>query len=141
MGTTEKKDVSVKDAAEAFNELAVAGESKLTFDEAFSIMENTPDDVFQEVAGSEKIVFEEGMVYNLVAERIEQTTIKGDAAEVVHLRDKDGQTYVNWDAVLISSIKKVQLLPCFIRVTCRGTIKGAKGDYKDLSVKTFPANL
>jgi hypothetical protein len=42
--------------------------------------------------------------------------------------------------VLVTSCKKVQTLPCMVRVVTRKEIKAEKGKYLDMSVFTFPAS-
>lgn len=134
-----KTEASLKDAQETFNDLMVKGDAPLKFDEAFEMLDNAPDAVLVSVSQDYFTFEKKDTPVSFVVEKIGTTTMQGKEVEVVYLRTKDGQSYVNGDKVLVSSCKRLNQLPAWIKVTYTGDTKTSVGSYKNLTVKTFPA--
>jgi len=136
---TAKKDASLKDAQETFNALMLGQQTGVTYEQAFDMLADAPDAALKELS-SEYFKFDQvGKSYNFVAEGLDTFQDKdGKDVEVVKLRDRDGNTFVNGDKVLVSAVKKLTTVPAFIKVTYLRDAQSARGTYKELSVKTFP---
>lgn len=133
-----KEEISVEQAQEAFNQLATTGNAPVSFEEAFDILNGTPDAALTELAASYFSFDKVGQVEGFVVEGFNTMEKDGKKVEIVQLRNRDGESFVNGDKVLVSACKRLGQLPMFVKVTYRKDIKSDKGTYKDLSVKTFP---
>lgn len=132
------KKPTTQDAAETFNQLAVQGNAALTYDQAFEMMENADDKDLQALTSDYFAFDKPGQVVSFVVLGFDTATLQGKQVEVVKLADKEGKQSINGDKVLVSSCKRLSILPAYIRVTYVKDIKNATGTYKDLLVKTFP---
>lgn len=133
-----KKDATLEQAASAFNDLAVKGTAPLTYDEAFEMLDKTDDKLLESLA-TEYFTFDKiGQTESFVVEGLDVTSMQGKQVSIVKLRKKDGSSCVNADKVLVSSCERLKTLPAYIRVKYVGDKKSSVGEYKDLSVKTFP---
>lgn len=125
-------------AQQAFNDLAVSGESAVSFEQAFDMLENCNPEQLQELTQEYFSFDKPGQIISFVVEGFDTATIQAKPVEVVKLRSKDHAAFINGDKVLVSSCKRLKLLPAWIRVEYKGDIKNATGTYKNLIVKTFP---
>ncbi|HEX7904828.1 MAG TPA: hypothetical protein VF487_13210 [Chitinophagaceae bacterium] len=127
-------------AANAFNDLLVKGNSSLTYEEAFDLLDRT-DDKMLVTLGADYFKFETiGQVNTFVVLAMDKIELKGKEVDVVRLQDREGKVWIAGDSVLVSSCEKLKLLPAWIKVTYNGDKKNTQGTYKDLTVKTFPVN-
>lgn len=126
-------------AQDSLNELLNLGETKsgVTYDEAFAILEKADASKMTELT-SEYFNFEKPGTYNFVFEGMSTANIDGKTIDVVLLRDKEGKQLINGSAVLVNSLRKVTIMPTFVRVEYLGDEKAAKGSYKNLSVRVLP---
>jgi hypothetical protein len=132
------KKATTLDAAESFNALATTGDAPLTYDQAFEMMEKADDKELQALSSDYFTFSKIGEKVSFVVLGFDTATIQGKSVEVVKLADKDGKQYINGDKVLVSSSKRLQVLPAYIRVEYVKDVKTPVGTYKDLLVKTFP---
>lgn len=126
-------------AAEVFNKLATTGTAAMTYEQAFEMLENTPTKYLVSLS-QEYFKFPKIGVYSFIAEGLSHVEMQGKNIEVVKLRDKEGTAFINGDKVLVSAVKRLEVLPAFIRVDYTGDKKNATGSYKELEVTTFPVN-
>jgi hypothetical protein len=149
MGTKKKspdelQKFSGEQANETFNELITTGNSKagLSYEEAFEVMEKCPDEVLTSVGGAEYFSFDakdKGKTFGFICERTDGTaTIQDKTFDVVHIRGKAGDLFINGDKLLVKACKELKQLPVYIRVTYVDDVRNATGVYKKLDVKTFP---
>lgn len=135
-----KEKVSLEQAQNAFNQLATTGNAPVSFSEAFDLLDGAPEAALQELAASYYTFEKVGETVGFVVEGFTMMEKDGKQIEVAQLRNRDGESFINGDKVLVSACKRLGQLPMFIRVTYRKDIKSDKGTYKDLSVKTFPVS-
>jgi hypothetical protein len=133
-GPTEQQ---VQEAHEAMNAIATGRESKLTWQEAFDILEAAPDGALRTI-NANYLELELGSTYNMVFDGMDVATIQGEDREVVKLIDKDGNRYIHGSVVLVNACKRLTQIPTMIRIIVKDKkVKGKEGDYFDLTVKTF----
>jgi hypothetical protein len=132
-------NLTPENAQDSLNELLNLGESKsgITYAEGFEILEKADSAKMTELT-SEYFNFEKPGTYNFVFEGMSTANIDGKTVDVVLLRDKEGKQLINGNAVLVNSLRKVTILPTFVRVQYIGDEKSAKGSYKNLSVRVLP---
>lgn len=136
-----KQNNAAQDAAENTG-LEVAGKNQIEAAfERFEDVEKLESKDLIELSSS-YLKFEENKTYDLIATGF--TTFvdeKGEEKEAVGLINKDRESLINANAVLVSSLKKIgaENLPCFIRVVTAGKIKGANGTYQAMKVLRGPA--
>lgn len=135
-----KKEISLEEAQEAFNRLATTGNASVTFEEAFDLLDGANDNALQELAAGYFTFEKVGETTGFVVEGFDTFQKDGKTVEVVKLRNRNGESFVNGDKVLVSACKRLGWLPMFVKVHYRGDLKSDKGSYKDLSVKTFPVS-
>lgn len=130
-----KNNFTAEQAKDALNEIMLKGESSigLTYDQAFEILEKA-DSVKMKNLAVDYFNFEKPGIFNFVFEGMDKAEMENREIDVVMLRDKEGKLFINGNAVLVNSLKKVQQLPALVRVEYKGDVKSAKGTYKDLAV-------
>jgi hypothetical protein len=133
----------VEQAREAMNNMVIGRESALTWEQAFEILEKAPDEAMNTING-QYLELELGKTYNVVLEGFDTISVtdkftktKKDV-EVVKLRDRNNQLLLCGAATVVSSCKRVEQLPAWIRIIVADKKKkGDGGDYYDTTVKTF----
>ena len=136
--------LQVTEAQDALNDLAIGKSSKLTWQEAFDILEAAPSEGLQTVNAS---YFEIalGQTYNMVFDGFSKIMVadkngSGDMKEVecAILLDKEGNKFLAGQSVLVSACRQLTRQPSWIRIIVADKkIKSGKGDYFDVTVKTF----
>lgn len=137
-----KQNNAAQDAAENNTALEVAGKNQIEAAfERFADVEALESKDLIELSSS-YLKFEENKTYDLIATGFTNfVDEKGEEKEAVSLINKDRESLINANAVLVSSLKKIgaENLPCFIRVVTAGKIKGANGTYQAMKVLRGPA--
>jgi hypothetical protein len=140
MGTVKKgpSEQDVLDAHEALNAIATGRESKLTWAEAFSVLEQAPDGAMRTL-NADYLELKCGEVYNMAFDGMDTATLDGKTVEVVRLIDSKGNRFIHGSTVLVNACKKLQTIPCMIRITVKPDMvkTNTGGKYFDLTVKTF----
>jgi hypothetical protein len=133
-------NVTGQDVNEQLNNALVLGkEPTVSFEEMFAIAEQADGKKMQSLS-AEYLKLETDETYHFIFQGMDKATLDGQEKEVVKLIDKAGRNFISAAAVLVTSCKKVQTLPCMVRVVTRKEIKAEKGKYLDMSVFTFPAS-
>lgn len=88
----------------------------------------------------EYLQMKESTTYNMIFTGM--TTFKGDkGGEVpaVSLINETGMSFINGNTVLVNSLRKVQQLPCFVKIVTGKRQKSASGGaYLDMEVYVLP---
>jgi hypothetical protein len=150
--------ITSQEANEALNEIYLTGSStkfpNVTEEQFLSILESTPDEGMIEKT-SEYFDFDKNTpsrqmqngdkCYNFIFEGMGTNEFKDPRTgeliekEVVKISDpKTKQKFIHGASVLVSTCKKLQSMPCFIRViVAKEKIQGKQGEYLDIRVLTF----
>lgn len=128
----------IENATDALNDLMVRGETNkgLTYEQCFQILE-TADPARMKDLSQEYFKFDKQGDYDFIFEGFSEAELQGKKIEVVRLRDKEGSAFINGDKVLVSSCKRLESTPAFIKVSFTGTTKNAAGTYKNLTVRSL----
>lgn len=132
--------MTAQEANDAMNELALTGESAITMQEAFKIIEGADKSSLKDVS-RQYFKFEEKGEYIFLFTGFSKFSKDGQEVEVVELTDKDGNDYVNGDVMLVGACKRLTQVPAFMYIKYVEDIRSPKGSYKKLIVKTFESNL
>lgn len=132
-----KKELSIAQAAETFNQLQTGGDAPATFDEAFALLENAPDAALSELSSDYFKLTEKNKPYHFLCTGFEEMEKDGKKVKVVKLVDNEGKSYINGDIVLVGACERLQVLPAYIRVVYLNDAGATGKQYKNLSVKTF----
>jgi hypothetical protein len=112
---------------------------------AFAIMKGAKPTDLEELSGAKYLNFDEltkgDYVYIFKGttswQKKDNQTGQMQTVNAVKLEDEEGNELVCAAAVLYSSLKDLQQIPCFVVVTFNGKKKVANGMMYDLAVKTF----
>jgi hypothetical protein len=107
------------------------------YTDLFDKLEKADDTAFMEIT-SEYFTPEENKTYNFVATKISTANLDGKDVEVVELLDREGKRFINGNAVLVNSVKKLTTFPSLVRIITAGKKKSANGQYLDMQVKVVP---
>lgn len=125
-------------AQECLNLMLTGQDSPLTYAECFEALKNAEPESMEEVSGSEFLHFEDDVTYDMLVYGIEEKVIKGKKMTVVLMRDENGVPFISGAAVLVNAVREhSQFLPDFFKITCRGKLTSAQGDYYDLQILRF----
>jgi len=133
-----KKDLSLAQAAETFNNLQTSGDAPATHDEAFALLESAPDAALSELSSDYFKITEKNVPYHFLFHGFEEMEKDGKKVKVVKLTTKDGAQVINGDIVLVGACEKLTTVPAYIRVVYLNDAGASGKQYKNLSVKTFP---
>lgn len=130
-------EAEVKQANESLYSLAIGQTAPLTRARAFEILAEAPDAAL-ETLNADYFEMECGKTYNLLFTGLHTTTIQGKQVEVAELENEAGEKFIHGSAVLVNACKKIQSMPCMIRVIVKDKkVKSKEGEYFDLTVKVF----
>jgi hypothetical protein len=90
-----------------------------------------------EATDAEYLEFTEGETHNLIFTGFEAGKFEGEEREMACFTGRNGWRYVNANAVIVNSMKKL-ISPCPVRIVCTGETKNAKGNkYKTFKIFTL----
>lgn len=124
-------------AHETFNALQLTGNASMTHDQAFDLLDKMNDADLREYTSEYWTPEEKNKKYSFLFHGIEEQEIKGNKVKVAKLTTKEGQNLICGDKMLVSACERLQTLPAYIRVIYTDDIKGEKGSYKNISVRSF----
>jgi hypothetical protein len=115
----------------------LTGANAKSVDEMIDALENVSDEHFED-ATSEYLELKEGEIFNgLFTGMTTFTNDKQQEIEAVLLTGKENRKYIYAGAVVVGSLKKVTQMPCLIRLTHKGKVKGKNGTYHDIQVQVL----
>jgi hypothetical protein len=115
----------------------LTGTNAKSVDEMIDALENVSDDHFDD-ATSEYLELKEGEIFNgLFTGLTKFTNDKQQEIDAVMLTGKENKKYIYAGAVVVGSLKKVTTMPCLIRLTHKGKVKGKNGTYHDIQVQVL----
>jgi len=137
--TENKPKVSIEEANNVFNQLETTGQSAVSFEEAFEMLQNAPDGSLENLSRS-YFKFDKQGDYYFVVQGL--STMKKDdkVVEVVEMMNKEKEQFINGDQVFVTAVRKLTTIPCFVKVVYKGDVRNNKGTYKNLEVHTFSGN-
>lgn len=86
---------------------------------------------------AEYLEFADGETHNLIFTGFEAGKFENEEREMACFTGRNGWRYVNANAVIVNSMKKL-CAPCPVRIVCTGETKNAKGNkYKTFKIFTL----
>lgn len=121
------------------------GANTKTVDELLTAMEDVSDELLEDQT-SEYLSLNEGEVKNLLFTGFSEMNTKDDTTgadkviKVACFTGKENKKYIYGGTVVVSALNRVQQMPCLVRLSHKGMVKGGNGKkYADINVSVLPA--
>ena len=133
------KQMSAGELSEKLNESLITGEEiPLTMEEQFAIFENIDSDELVNLT-AEYFNFKTFGEYHFYFDGISTAKMEDKVIDVVMLRDKQNVSWINGNAVLVNSCRKITTIPCYLRIKYTEDVKApGGGKYKKMDISHFP---
>ncbi len=137
--TAPASNVSTEKQIETLNEqadLVTYGQNIKSVDEMLDAAENIADEYFDD-ATSEYLKLNKGDKATLLFVGFgKMKNDKGEDVETAIFTGKENKKFIHAGAVIVGSLKRAENLPCFVRLTHNGSVKGKNGkEYADIRVQ------
>lgn len=138
-------DLSAEQVQEKLNTALIRNEEMegVTIEQAFDIFEKTDPKFLEQISGAEYFEFKQpGEYFFLFMGMDEFNSKEKGIIPAVKLQNRAGENFINANTILTNTLKKVQKIPSFVKITYAGDKKGATGNkYKDLNIQVLGASL
>jgi hypothetical protein len=133
---------------DAFVQLAASTnpDNHVDMERLFDAAALVPVKEMTKVAGDAYLEFEAGEMIILLCMGIAKDAMPskkevGTMVDAVSFRNRENNELINADAVMVSTVKRLQeqgrTFPMFMNIYCKGEKKSAKGTYKDLEIRVI----
>lgn len=136
------KKLSPEEAQNALNLISIgrSEDAGCTFEEAMDILEKADPKGMTDLT-RQYFTFEKHGVYTFLVEGMTRGDLKESKdVELVLLKNKNHELFINGDKLLVDAAKKLTALPAYVRIEYVEDRKGPKGSYKVFKIHTFSQN-